>query len=427
MSARPVPDDTLGIGYVDPARRRRRPSAFRRPQRTQSTRDANLTGLGGRRLALGLACVAGFLAIGDLVRYLWLLSFYPDILLPTLAWIVLGATVAGAIVAIRALSARLPDWLFVILAVGAAIAVWLDLAGTAGLLHLGVMPTAAPAAGVLLMPLAALRGGREVVLAAVLLAIVLAVPVLLQVQAAGLTAVTALLVAAAAAGFPGIVAVYLVQGFRRMVRSELDLVLVQSTVGTPPTAVGMHASEELARLDYDAETLLDDIGAGRIELPLPPAVASTAGGLATQLRIRLIEGRTDTWLKHAVTESEYLADAVTIEDRSGLAGLLSPVQRDSLLLAIWLLVSERHRSATAPLRIEIGPVRRHPDRPATHSVEFPIVLSVSGVQRRRVDPSAWNAIDRVGTREETVENGTLMVRLRCVAGSPADARAGGGR
>ena len=178
---------------------------------------------------------------------------------------------------------------------------------------------------------------------------------------------------AATAVFPLLLVSLAISGFRRLVGRELDLSLVQSTVGTARSAVGMRASEELAQLDFDAETLLDDVGSGRITIPLPPDAAERAGTLAARLRVRLIEGRTDTWLRHAVTESAYLSHRVTVDDPFGSAGLLSQEQRDGLLLALWLLVggaSEVGRTTTRGARrlprtggrIRAGSRIRHVDR-----------------------------------------------------------------
>jgi hypothetical protein len=72
-----------------------------------------------------------------------------------------------------------------------------------------------------------------------------------------------------------------VRGFRRMVQQELDRVLVQSTVSAPRFAVGMLASEELARLDLAAEDLLESVATGRTKLKLDPKTASVAASLAT--------------------------------------------------------------------------------------------------------------------------------------------------
>ena len=142
------------------------------------------------------------------------------------------------------------------------------------------------------------------------------------------------------------IGVVIVDSYRRMVQIELDRVLVQSTVSAPRFAVGMLASEELARLDLAAETLLDAIATKKTSLPLSPRSASVAASLATELRLHLIEGRRETWLYHAVSESEMLGKTVTLIDKSSLAGLLDAAQRDGLLASAWLLVSDTKPTAT---------------------------------------------------------------------------------
>ena len=62
---------------------------------------------------------------------------------------------------------------------------------------------------------------------------------------------------------PPLVGVQIVRSLRTLVQLELDLVQVQSTVTSPGYAVGMMASEELARLDLAAERLLDGVATGR--------------------------------------------------------------------------------------------------------------------------------------------------------------------
>ena len=202
-----------------------------------------------------------------------------------------------------------------------------------------------------------------------------------------------------------------IRGFRRLVRRELDLSLVQSTVGTPRSAVGMRASEELAQLDFDAETLLDDVGSGRIAIPLPPEVAEHAGTLAARLRVRLIEGRTDTWLRHAVTESAYLNDHVTVDDPTGCAGLLSQGQRDNLLLALWLLVAERPKSSAQPLAVHVS-CRETADDDAV-TTRFDLSIEVSGIARRRVDAATWDAIGSVGIHDVATVAEGFRIDIAC--------------
>jgi hypothetical protein len=170
---------------------------------------------------------------------------------------------------------------------------------------------------------AAVRGSRVPLIVAAAIGLVLGVEAALQLPS-GSRYLAAGLAVAASAVFPVILAALAISGFRRLVGLELDLSLVQSTVGTPRTAVGMRASEELAQLDFDAETLLDDVGSGRIAIPLPPDAAERAGSLAARLRVRLIEGRTDTWLRHAVMESTIRPDAPDCSRRANATDCSSP-------------------------------------------------------------------------------------------------------
>ncbi len=353
----------------------RRPEhVFRRPAR--SARAVRAAGdvresHGGRRLATGITIAAAFIVLAHLIHAIALAPYFPLGLGPWPAWIALGVVV-GVGVIWRFVSRVLPDWLYLVLLVGLVAPVWLDVSATAGLLSTGVTPTAAAAAGAVLMPVAAIRGSRVPLATASVIAAVLAAEALLQVESAGRYTVAGVAVAATAV-FPVLLVSLAISGFRRLVGRELDLSLVQSTVGTARSAVGMRASEELAQLDFDAETLLDDVGSGRITIPLPPDAAERAGTLAARLRVRLIEGRTDTWLRHAVTESAYLSHRVTVDDPLGSAGLLSQEQRDGLLLALWLLVSEpsevgrtttrgARRLPRAVGRIRAGSRIRHVDR-----------------------------------------------------------------
>lgn len=223
---------------------------------------------------------------------------------------------------------------------------------------------------------------------------------------------------------PPLLGVSIVRAFRRMVQLELDLVLVQSTVSESRFAVGMLASEELARLDLDAETLLDDVAQGRTALPLAPETSNTAASLATQLRLHLINGRTETWLHHAVTESEFLGPSVNVHDPSGLAGLLAPAQRDALLLTIWLLISDTARPA-AMVSLTLGPISPSHGVASRRKVRFPIELTTTGVPRRRVDPETWQAIRVVGPQVNSIREGSLRVDIECSVDNPADAESFG--
>ncbi|GAA2082666.1 hypothetical protein GCM10009840_18740 [Pseudolysinimonas kribbensis] len=211
-----------------------------------------------------------------------------------------------------------------------------------------------------------------------------------------------------------------VETFRRLVQLELDRVLVQSTVQAPRFAVGMLASEELARLDLAAEELLVSVADRKVVLPLIPKNASIAAQLATELRLHLIEGRRETWLYHAVSESEMLGKSVTLIDKSALAGLLDPSQRDGLLSTAWLLVSENLKpSQGRSLTIQLGPVAPGGEVP-DHKILVPITITSTGIARNRVDSGVWDALSRVGRYSDSTQDASLRVDIQCLVDNPAD-------
>lgn len=397
---------------------------FRRPARSARTVRAAADvreSHGGRRLATGITIAAVIIVLAHLVHAVAQAPYFLTGRGPWPAWIALGAVVGVGVIA-RFVSRVLPDWLYLVLLAGLVAPLWLDVSATAGQLGSGVMPTAAAAAGAVLMPVAAIRGSRVPLIAASVIAAVLATEALLQVESAKLFVVPGLAVAASAV-LPVLLATLAISGFRRLVGRELDLSLVQSTVGTARSAVGMRASEELAQLDFDAETLLDDVGSGRIMIPLPPDAAELAGSLAARLRVRLIEGRTDTWLRHAVTESAYLSHRVTVDDPLGSAGLLSQEQRDGLLLALWLFVAEPQKGAGPALRVHVT-CRERSDE-SDPDAGFDMLIDVSGVARRRVDPATWDAISSVGIHNVVTGADGFRIDIACRvmpsihAGSPS--------
>ena len=408
---------------IDEASTRRERARFRRPSRSAHAAGDVRESHGGRRLATGITVAAACIVLAHLVHAMALAPYYRPGPGPWPAWIALGVVVGVGIIA-RVVSRVLPDWLYLALLAALVVPVWLDMSATAGLLDFGVTPTAGAAAGAVLMPVTAIRGTRVPPAASVAIAAVLALEALLQAGSAGLETVAGLAVAASAC-FPVLLAWTGIIGFRRLVRRELDLSLVQSTVGTPRSAVGMRASEELAQLDFDAETLLDDVGSGRIAIPLPPDAAEQAGSLAARLRVRLIEGRTDTWLRHAVTESAYLSDRVKVHDPAGCAGLLSQAQRDGLLLALWLLVAaERSKRSAGPRSVTVD-CRETMDEFEGVVTGFDMSIDVSGLPRRRVDAATWEAIGTVGVHEVVTGADGFRIDVACrvdpnlYLGSPA--------
>jgi hypothetical protein len=383
---------------------------FRRPVRSaRAARDVRESH-GGRRLAIGVTIAAAIIVLAHLAHAVALMPYFPPGPGPWPAWIALAAIVGIGVLA-RLVGRNLPSWLYVLLLVGLVVPLWLDISATMGLLHHGVTPTAAAAAGAVLMPVAAVWGTRVAVTAAGVIAALLAALALVQTGSAGAYTVVGVAVAASAI-VPVLLVAVAIGGFRRLVGLELDLSLVQSTIGTPRSAVGMRASEELAQLDFDAETLLEDVGSGRIAIPLPTDAAERAGTLAARLRVRLLEGRTDTWLRHAVMESAYLSELVTVDDPGGCAGLLSQGQRDGLLLALWLLVAERPKSAAPPMSVLVTCREAHDD--AVDATALDLSIEVQGLARRRVDPATWDAIGSVGVHGVMTRAEGFRVDIACV-------------
>lgn len=395
-----------------------RQRSFRRPQRTVDATRATKDGLGGRHLGFGLTLSSGFIALFLLWRFAMQWDSYPTPVPTLAAWIILLLATVATLVLLQRLSNRMPTWLFLAVLATGEIVVGLDLAGY-GSGDPTVFPTAAAAVGALFTALVTVRRGREVVAATLVLGAVVAAGSLTAARTDPFIWAPAILTISLCV-CPPLIGVSVVRTFRRMVQRELDLVLVQSTVSQPSSAVGMLASEELARIDLDAETLLDDVATGRTALPLSPAKSAAAASLATQLRLHLIEGRRETWLHHALTESEFLGPAVNLDDPAGLAGLLSAAQRDALLLAIWLLISDTD-AAEPTVSLVLGPLGRSKGLAIGEMLRFPIQMVIEGVPRRRVDPETWQAIRVVGPHIDTVRSGLLHVDIECSIDNPADA------
>jgi hypothetical protein len=403
---------------LDDQRNERR-RTFRRPQRTVDTTRANRTGLGGRHLGFGLSLSASFVAFFLLWRFTVQWDLYTNPLPSLAAWLLLLIAGLCTLHFTNRVSDRMPTWLFLTVLATGEVVVALDLAGYGVGGTDGAYPTAAAAVGVLLTGLVTVRRGRDIVAATLVLGAVVAAGAFTVPRADTLALAPAILTISLCV-VPPVLGVSVARVFRRIVQRELDLVLVQSTVTQSSSAVGMLASEELARIDLDAETLLDDVATGRTALPLSAAKSAAAAALATQLRLHLIEGRRETWLHHALTESEFLGPAVNLDDPAGLAGQLSPVQRDALLLAIWLLISDTD-GAEPTVSLVFGPLGRTSGHAVGEMLRFPIQIVIEGVPRRRVDPETWQAIRAVGPHIDSVRSGQLHVDIECSIDNPADA------
>jgi hypothetical protein len=416
MSSFLRPDENT-LGVIFGRRTKGGPPGVAKALRQASARGATL---GTSYLGVGAGVLSAIQALYGLSLFASQWNTYPQPLTAALAWVLYVAAFVTALVTMSVLGDRLPVWIFVIYLLALAGAVALDFIAIWPLHDIGLYATASISAGFGLMIVVTLRRGREMLAAAGILGIAFVVAIIMDGQ---LTAATfpSQLNTLALAVLPTVIGVFVVRGFRRMVQQELDRVLVQSTVSAPRFAVGMLASEELARLDLAAEDLLESVATGRTALKLDPKTASVAASLATELRLHLIEGRRETWLYHAVSESEMLGKSVTLSDKGSLAGLLDSGQRDGLLSAVWLLMSDtRKPSVTRTLSLTLGPVAPMGERLPNNQIPVPIVITTTDVPRNRVDPAIWASISRVGRYSDSTERSSLRVDIECIVDNPAD-------
>jgi hypothetical protein len=410
-------ENTLGV--VIGRGRRNISEATRRVVREAVPRRASL-GTGfigiGAVVVLGLRSIYG---LGWFVSY-WASGTYPDPLPAGLAWAVLAVAIITTLVVTRVNGDQLPEWMFWLFLSGLGAAITLDLVAILPLHDVGRYATAAVTSGMALLVIITMRRTIDILIAAGVIGAVLAAAMLLTSEL-NETTIAQQATTLAFAVLPAVIGVVIVRGFRRLVQVELDRVLVQSTVSAPRFAVGMLASEELARLDLAAEELLESVATGRTALPLQPAIASRAAQLATELRLHLIEGRRETWLFHAITESDLLGKTVTLTDKGSLAGLLDPQQRDGLLQAAWLLVSDQGKRGTPrTVQLSIEPGTEFVPAEQGRKIGIHIALTSSGVPRNRVDPATWDAIRKVGQYSDSTQNSSLRVDIRVLVDNPAD-------
>jgi hypothetical protein len=416
VSFPPVSENTLGLlaevrasrSIVGGARRLVRPD---NPHRAS---------LGTAFIGIGASLICGIRAI---YGFSWFVAYWPTYPNPVpalAAWVLLIVVLAAAFVTSSIVGDRLPDWMFALFLGLLAAVIVLDVVAIWELHDIGRHATASLTAAMALLLVITLRRPSEILIAIGVIGAALVAVMAVNTRLTPDNA-AAQITALGFAVLPVVIGVMIVRGFRSMVQVELDRVLVQSTVSAPRFAVGMLASEELARLDLAAEELLDSVATGRIALPLRPKTASVAASLATELRLHLIEGRRETWLYHAITESELLGRSVTLTDKGSLAGLLDANQRDGLLAAVWLLVNDHAKKTTVrTVQVDVGPIVATAPAALGHKLNVPIVITTTGVPRNRVDPSTWDAIRRVGRYSDSSHNASLRVEIECFVDNPAD-------
>ena len=407
-------ENTLGV-IVNPKGKRVVPrrafSASENPHRAS---------LGTTFIGAGAALVAGLAAIYGFAWFIAQWNLYTAPVPVLVSWILMVVALGGGFIVGRLVGDRLPDWMFIVFLSFLATVVALELLGIWDLHDIGAYATSTLTAGMALLVIVTLRGPIEILVADAVLGVVLVAAIILDTDLTPEN-IAPQVTAVAFTVLPGVIAVIVVHGFRRMVQVELDRVLVQSTVSAPRFAVGMLASEELARLDLAAEELLDSVATGRTPLPLKPRTASVAASLATELRLHLIEGRRETWLYHAVTESEMLGKTVTLTDRGSLAGLLDDSQRDGLLSAIWMLVSEKSKpSATRTVQVQVGPIAATGESVFGQKLVVPIEITSTGIAKNKVDASTWEALRRVGRYSDSTRDASVKIDVECLVDNPAD-------
>lgn len=415
-------ENTLGV-VLGAARKggrggRRRSFTPDRPSRSIRPAAADDASLGTGYLGIGLMVAAAIVVAFGLLRFAFYYNHLPHQGWNLLAWFLLICALGGITLTARRYGRWLPHWAFALIVASLTAAAAIDLVAVHGLAAAGIYPTAAVACGAVLMGLVTLREARDILIATAVLGAGMLVSLAIESRTEVLTLGSDIATLALTVS-PPLFGVAIVSAFRRMVQLELDRALVHSTVSSPKFAVGMLASRELARLDLNAERLLDDVASGNIALPLSPRFASTAASLATELRLHLIEGRRETWLHHAVTESEFLGPLVTVSDPDSYAGLLSSEQRDALLSAIWLLMNDSKRAGQS-MKLTLGPVVRNQSNGLSLTITIPIVISTSGVARHRIDPATWEAVRKVGRYSETLRDESVHINIECTVDNPAD-------
>ena len=396
-------------------------------KRLGRTNATHRSTLGTSFLGLGAAILVGLRAVYGFSWFvaLWSEGAYPQPLAAFAAWVVLAAVIIGAIVSSRINGDRMPDWIFTLILAGIALAVALDLIAVWELHDIGRYATAALAAGMTLLVVVTLRGPIEIIAAAISLAVVLALMIFLNTPpGTELDAdwIAPQLSAVAFAVLPAIIGVAVVEGYRRMVQVELDRVLVQSTVSAPRFAVGMLASEELARLDLAAEQLLDAIATKKTALPLDAEDGIRRGVAGDRAAPAPHRGSPRDL---AVPRDQRVRDARQVGDaRRQVESRGSARSRPARRIARDRLAA-RERGQEADVEPDrhsaVRPRRSSADHPVPeHKIAIPITITTTGVARNRVDPSIWDALGRVGRYSDSTQDQSLRVDIECIVDNPAE-------
>jgi hypothetical protein len=383
--------------------------------RRAGLRETSLLTLNTSQLGIGLGLAGGLLFLHALWRFLDHVDEFPRLGLNLASWAILSVTVVLVVVALRAAGFIFSNVLFWCMVVSLTAAAVLDFAAVWHLGDDGLYPTSAIAVGAVLLGAASLRPAREIVVASLILGVGLTLGVL--VPNPSLEQLGPLLLLLVLAIAPPLIAASILGSYRRHILLALDRVLTQSAITAPVVlTAGMLGSAELAELDHEVEELFDDVATGRESLPLSPERADQAAALATELRRHLVAGHQDTWLSHAVSESEFLSDHVSIDDPQGLSARLDQLQRDGLLSGLWMLMSS---AARMPAEARVHFVE-HTVQPRSDMRRVLIALAIDGIARSSVEAITWAALRRVGRYTDTVTPLGLRVDIETDVPPPAE-------
>ncbi|GAA0996431.1 hypothetical protein [Subtercola frigoramans] len=367
-------------------------------------------------LGIGAIVAAVILSVRGLAIFILSWGAYDNPWLTLVAWILTAGALVTAVVVANSRGSYLPTPVFALVLALLGVAVIIDVVSANGFTSGTPEVTVIVGSGATLLALVAYRPLNQLILATLVLAGFLFIVTIVGVGTGpeGTKPQIEVIVAALA---PTLIAILIVKSFSRFIDRELDRTLVEATISSPHFAIGILGSDELARLDMTAEELLSDVASGRITLPLNAQQAAAASSLASELRLRLVAGRRQTWLQHAIDDSEVLSPTVDLYDQTGLAGFLSQEQREGLLSAIWLIAAAPSRQRTE-ISITIGPQQDDDASNKLDQILFPLEIDVTGIPRSRIDVTIWGALDRVGSHVETVRHGSLNIRINVQVDTP---------
>lgn len=374
--------------------------------------------IGMRRLWVGTIIILGFQMAFDFGNSIERINEYREIGPVFTAWAVLIVANLAIIIVTRTLGEHLPNWLFGLWYLALVLVIALDISGAWGMPNPGDSLTVGLSAALSLVIAVVTRPPLQILLAAMGLAAITGVAWAFT-GAYELDVIHETVYTLCQMLFPVVVAVIITEGFRRLMRRETEEMLSHSAIAAPRLTVGIAASEQLARLDLAAESLLSAVADGRMQLPLSAEVARRAGSLATELRLHLLASRSKTWLGLAIDESALLDASVRVDDPTASAGLLDTRQRAALLSAIWLLHDKRgvsSRSQHEQITLEFGAPTR-----AIESDHFESVLirvEVPGSTRMMIDPGAWENFARVGRYREALDGLGMQIDINCLVPAP---------